>query len=72
MESRQLEKLPEETERQYKLRNHVYLNAIEGKVEPMRAVTLSMVFRNAFYLGCSYQEEVMREVRPFVPDGFNI
>ena len=50
------------------MRKYVYDKAIEtGQYENGRAVMLCSIFRNAYYMGCTYPEEVLTESKKFWP-----
>jgi hypothetical protein len=56
-----------ETKKHFGMRKHVYEKAIGDGVAQERAVVLSQVFKNCYYMGCSYPESVMNESKKYWP-----
>lgn len=62
-----LAKEPYETEKHFNMRVHVYDEAVKAGLDHERAIVLCNVFKNAYFMGCSYPEEVMEESKKFWP-----
>ena len=56
-----------ETEKHFKMRSSTYERAIAAGVPEERAIVLSQVFKNAYFMGCSYPESVMEESKKYWP-----
>lgn len=50
------------------MRKQVYDKAIKEGVTKERAIVLSNVFKNAYYMGCSYHVDVMKESKKYWPE----
>lgn len=61
MESSTITKDCTETEAHFRMRREVYERALAGGATHDRAVVLSAVFRNSYFMGCAYPEEVIKE-----------
>eukprot|EP00347_Sterkiella_histriomuscorum_P005890 403354884 len=62
-----LAKESQETENQFQMRLHVYDEAVKTGIDHERAIVLMNVFKNAYYMGCTYHEDVMKESMRFWP-----
>ena len=70
-----LQKDANETESQFQLRRKVYDNYVKansGKEKSdkdvhLKGVTVSNVFTNVYFMGCSYPEETIKQHKPFWP-----
>jgi XRN-Two Binding Domain, XTBD len=60
-------KEPTEIETHFKLRKHVYDQALASGLSQDRAYTLAQVFKNAYFMGCQYHEAVLSESKKFWP-----
>jgi hypothetical protein len=49
------------------LRKQVFDFAVADGVPKDRAVVLSEIFRNAYYMGCSYPESAMQQSKKYWP-----
>lgn len=59
------------TSLQYKFKNEVYRAALTKKAgDRDRAETLANVWFNVNFLGCSYQKELMEEIKELSPPEF--
>ena len=47
------------------MRKQVYERALEGEKTPEQAALLASVFRNCYFMGCGYHEDVMQESQKF-------
>ena len=56
-----------EIEHHFKLRKSVYDSAVAKGVPGERAVVLASIFKNNYFMGCEYPEEVMKESRKYWP-----
>ena len=62
-----IEKDVTETDTHFRLRKYVFESAVSAGVSPERAVVLASLFHNAYYLGCTYPEEALKESRRYWP-----
>ena len=58
-----------ETEHHFRLRRSVFDNAVANSVPTERAIVLASIFKNNYFMGCEYPEEVMKESRKYWPKG---
>jgi hypothetical protein len=56
-----------ETEKHFKMRYYTYEHALADRVTEERAIVLSQIFKNAYFMGCSYPDSVMEESRKYWP-----
>ena len=56
-----------ETKKHFALRKQVFDAAVADGVTQERAVVLSQVFKNAYYMGTSYPESVMLQSKKYWP-----
>ncbi|CDW82627.1 UNKNOWN [Stylonychia lemnae] len=49
------------------MRLQVYDNAVSAGLDHDRAVVLMNVFKNSYFMGCTYHDDVMTESRRFWP-----
>lgn len=49
------------------MRLHVYEEALKAGMDHERAVVLSNVFRNCYFMGCKYHDDVLTESKRFWP-----
>lgn len=58
-----------ETQTHYLMRKEVYDRAVQSGKDKERAEVLASIFRNVYFMGCSYPDEVVNESRRFWPKG---
>jgi len=56
-----------ETEKHYRMRQYTYEHALTDRVTEERAIVLSQIFKNAYFMGCTYPESVLEESRKYWP-----
>ncbi len=49
----------------YKMRLSVYQRAKAAGVEPVRAALLATIFKNCYFIGTGYNEDLMRESQKY-------
>jgi hypothetical protein len=49
------------------MRLSVFESAVAGRVDLERAVVLAAIFKNAYFMGCTYPEEALAESRKYWP-----
>ena len=49
------------------MRKHVFETALASGIPEDRALVLSQVFKNSYFMGCSYPDSVQSESRKFWP-----
>ena len=60
-----LEQHHDEVDSHFAMRQQVYERALSEGKAPEKAALLASVFRNCYFLGCGYPEEVMKESQKF-------
>lgn len=56
-----------ETEGHFRMRKQVYEAALASGQTEEQAVVISSIFKNAYFMGCTYPEEVIQKSRTFWP-----
>ena len=56
-----------ETEKHFKMRQGTFERAQAAGVPEERAIVLSQIFKNAYFMGCSYPDSVMDESKKYWP-----
>jgi hypothetical protein len=50
------------------MRKYVYDGALKDGLTVEKAIVLSNIFKNAYFMGCKYHDEVMEQSRKYWPE----